>query len=190
MLIALSCIIIILSFCVLPFLFSVKLKADFFGKSGEIKLSVFFIPVYKAKIELEHRSATENNLIISSGKKKDEIHLNADKNDKQSVVSVFRSLPVMSYIIFERLDVEAEIGFSADAFYTTMTAGTVRALFYAVAAFLKSRQNISLREEVRPCYNKNELDFNIFGILKLSIANIINSFIAGLLNKSKNKGVI
>lgn len=190
MLTAISCIVIILSFSVLPFMFSVKLNVDVFSNKGEIKLDVFFIPVYRAEIKFQHDGALKNNLVIQHGKKSDEIHLNADKSDSKSVVTMFRAIPIMSYVIFERLCFDAKIGFNNDAFFTTMTAGVARSLFYAFASFLKSRQQITIEENISPQYNANELDFDVFGILKLSIANIINSFFASLLTKAKNKGVI
>lgn len=187
MLTAFSVIILILTLIVTPFMLSINLKDDLLANKGEIKVSLFFIPVVKAEIMLESVGTTEKNIVITSGKKRDEIHLNTDKNDKKSIVALFKAAPIMSYLTVERLETEASIGFVSDAFATTMTVGVLRTFLGAVTSFLKSRQNIEIRSAIMPSYNKNELDFKIFGILKLSLANIINGFIAGLLNKFEVK---
>ena len=188
MLTAFSIIILVLTFVSLPFVFTVNLKADLFENSGTIAVSLFFVPIFKARIRVESESATEKNIVVISGKKRDEIHLNADKNDKKSVMALFKAAPVMSYLTLEKLDVEAAVGFSAaNAFSTTMIVGVLRTFFGALSAFLKSRQNIAIRNVIVPSYNKNKLDFDVEGIFKLSLANIINGFIAGILNKLEIK---
>ncbi|MCI9518042.1 MAG: hypothetical protein HFK08_02145 [Clostridia bacterium] len=187
MLTAFSIIILVLTFVSLPFVFTVNLKADLFENSGTIAVSLFFVPIFKARIRVESESATEKNIVVISGKKRDEIHLNADKNDKKSVMALFKAAPVMSYLTVEKLDVEAAVGFAANAFSTTMIVGVLRTFFGALSAFLKSRQNIAIRNVIVPSYNKNKLDFDVEGIFKLSLANIINGFIAGILNKLEIK---
>ena len=99
MLIALSVIVIILSFSLVPFIVAVSIDGDVFAGAGNNKLTLFGLPVFKAKFSVESNSALEKNLIIESGKKREEIHLNADKNDDKSIIAFFHAMPIMSYII-------------------------------------------------------------------------------------------
>lgn len=183
MLIALSIIVIILGFTLVPFVIAVSINGDVFEGKGAVKLTVFGVPVFKAKLSVETSGALEKNLIIESGKKKDEIHLNVDKNDDKSIVSFFHALPIMSYLIIERLELYIDIGLKSNAFVTTMTVGFLRTVLLAFTSFLRSRQNIDVTQRITPMYNSDRMDFEAFGIIKLSIANIINSFVAGLMNK-------
>ena len=184
MLIAVSVIILLLTLSVMPFVFTVDVSADMFANYGEIRVKVFFISVFKASVSLESVSPLEKNIVIVSGKKRDEIHINADKNDKKSIVALFHTVPIMSYIRVAGMKFDIQIGFCDNAFTTTMTVGTLRALLCGVSSFLLSRQKTQITGSVMPCYNGNALDFKIFGIFKLSLADIINGFIAGLLSKS------
>ena len=183
MLIALSVIVIILSFSLVPFIVAVSIDGDVFAGAGNIKLTLFGLPVFKAKFSVESNSALEKNLIIESGKKREEIHLNADKNDDKSIIAFFHAMPIMSYIIVEKLELGMDIGLKNNAFVTTMAVGFLRTLMCAFTSFLRSRQNIDITQRITPQYNSDRMDFAAFGIIKLSIANIINSFIAGLKTK-------
>ena len=72
MLIALSVIVIILSFSLVPFIVAVSIDGDVFAGAGNIKLTLFGLPVFKAKFSVESNSALEKNLIIESGKKRED----------------------------------------------------------------------------------------------------------------------
>ena len=183
MLIALSVIVIILGFTLVPFVIAVNISGDIFAGKGNMKLTLFGLPVFKAKLSVESNGALEKNLIIESGKKRDEIHLNADKSDDKSIMAFFHTLPIMSYIIIERLELDVNIGLKNNAFVTTMAVGFLRTLMCAFTSFLRSRQNIDITQRITPQYNSDRMDFAAFGIIKLSIAHIIIRFIAGLKTK-------
>lgn len=187
MLAALSVIIILLGFSLMPFIVSVLVSGDVFSGKGNMKVTLFGITVFKAEIRLESVSALEKNIVVTSGKKRDEIHLNADKDDDKSIVSLLKTLPIMSYIIIERLSVDVSVGLKNNAFVTTMATGILRTFLSAFTSFLANRQHIEIERKVTPEYNSDRMDFELFGIIKISLANIINSFIAGIMNKLKVK---
>lgn len=188
MYVALFVCVIILSILVVPFIFTADLKGDILSGIGTVKVKIFFLTVFNAKWEVERVSAVQKNIIITSGKKRAEIHLNTDKKDSESVMLLFRSFPIASYMVWCHLSVSASVGFAKNAFVTTMTVGTLRIFMESFGAFLKSRQKMSVCKSIEPVYFHDELSFSIYGIIKLSPANIINSVIAGWKNKLGVRG--
>lgn len=168
-------IILILTLIVLPFCLTVNAGVDILGNSGYIKLRLFFIPLFSGKIHLEALDLKHSNLILEFKRKREEIHLNADKNDKQSIRNFIKKVPILSAIRVRNVTFDAAIGKSDDAFFTTLTAGSLRTVFYALAAVLKSREDVTVRERILAVYTEDKLQANVFGIISLSIANIIYS---------------
>lgn len=176
--------ILILNLLILNLRIGLKSHIDFFENDGFFSVYIFSIPIYRAKAHFQQEDLTHNNIIIKHNKKEQEIHLNTDKNDKQSIVALINT-PIASSILIRALDVEAKIGKLNDAFFTTMSLGIFKIAYYSIVSIIKSRQNIIVSEKFTPDYNTNIFEIDFEGIISFSIADIIVSVIKYYLFKNK-----
>ena len=180
MLVFFSVSILVLTFLALPFSLTVNAGVDAGGKRGYIKRCLFFIPVYRAVLRPDGE-AFHKNLMIERRKKTDEIHLNADKNDEKSIMQFFRKTPLLSAVRVRNLTLDVRLGIKDNAAATTFALAGIRAAFGAAAGFFRSREDISVYGRFIPEYNADVLQADAFGIISISIANIIYGFVTSLL---------
>jgi len=158
-------------------LFSVKGRANLFDNDGNFVVKLFFITLTKGKLHLGQDDEEYNSLIIERrGDKKTGIHLNADKEDKQSIVSHMNA-PLFRNMLIRDIEVDFHFGKSNDAFFTTMSIVGIKAVYNTVISILKSRQSFSHRSKFVPTFNTDKLEIEFKGIISISIADIIYSFI-------------
>lgn len=177
--------ILLLTLAVTPLCVTVKTGVDILRNRGYLRLWFFFIPVLRLEFHVESPDFRHRNLIVERKKKKREIHLNADKNDSQSIRNLIKRMPLMRVVRIRNLTIDAAIGKSDDAMFTTFTLGALRTVYYALAAFLKSRENVAVEGAFTPAYNRDVLKADVFGIISLSLANIIISLIQALFSYIK-----
>lgn len=84
--------LLVLTFVVMPVSLSAGFGADAVRRTGYVRVSLFFLPVFRADVRLD---SAFGNLLVTHGKKTDEIHLNADKTDERSIVRLIRR-PMLS----------------------------------------------------------------------------------------------
>ena len=185
MLVFFSVSILVLTVLVTPIMLSVNAGCDVLRNKGYVRLSLFFIPVYKAEVQLEHIDAKHNNILIRHGKKLQEIHINKDKEDDKSVMKFFKKIPILSAVRVRNLTLDISVGFADNAMTTTLTTAGVRVATLSAAAFFKSRERVRVRSCLTPVYGRNVLSADFFGIISLSLANIIYSFMEALKEKIK-----
>lgn len=173
--------LLVLTFVVMPVSLSAGFGADAVRRTGYVRVSLFFLPVFRADVRLD---SAFGNLLVTHGKKTDEIHLNADKTDERSIVRLIRR-PMLSCLRVRRLVLDARVGFRDNAAATTYTLTVLRAAFGAVSAFFRSREDITVLGRFVPAYTADTLEADAFGIISLSIANIIYSLFAALRQRSK-----
>lgn len=178
----LVCTILLLTLAVTPLRVTAKVGADVLQNRGYISLWLFFIPIFKSEFHIESPDSLHRNLIIERKKKKDEIHLNADKNDKKSVRNLIKKSPLLSAIRVRNLTVDVRFGKSDNALMTTFTTGAIRTVFYGLAAFLRSREDVTIESAFTPDYNRDVMQADIFAIVSLSLANVMICLLQGLKN--------
>jgi hypothetical protein len=176
-----------LSIAAMPLRAVVTLRADALKNDGCIALRIFGIDVFGAKIRFESDPGEHNNsIILKRGKKRGEIHLNADKKDKKSVVALLNH-PSLENLKIYSLDVSLRVGKSDDAFFTTVALGTVKVALFSLLGYLKSRYGTHIRESFLPEYNADEFTASARGIISISIADIITSGIYAKFVSKKTK---
>lgn len=189
MLVFLSVTILVLTFLVAPIRVGVEGHVDFFDNDGFFSLKLFSLELLYGEIRFESNDIKHNNLIINIGKskKESEIHLNADKNDDKSIANM-KMPPIAKYLLIRKLGFDVRIGKRDDAFFSTMLLGGVKIFLYSVLSFIKSRfPSVEIDEQFSPEYNEDKLESDFFGIIELSIADIIISLISSKFSSKKNK---
>ena len=66
--------LLVLTFVVMPVTLSAGFGADAVRRTGYVRVSLFFLPVFRADVRLD---SAFGSLLVTHGKKTDEIHLNA-----------------------------------------------------------------------------------------------------------------
>ncbi|MDR2202055.1 MAG: hypothetical protein LBP26_04755 [Clostridiales bacterium] len=188
MIVAVVTVIIVLSVVGLRVRGSVEGHADMIENDGFFVVRIYGVRVFRGDIRFESNDIKHNNLIIEHGKKhkRDEIHLNADRGDRRSVVRLM-SNPVFDNLIVEELAFDVRVGKNNDAFFTTMVLGTLRIMLYSALAFVKSRFYADIAETFTPEYNSDRFESDFFGIISLSIADIIYSYVRAAFKKLRRR---
>lgn len=190
MIISICIVILALNFSVIPFAFLADGFIDVFVNEGTIEVSLFgFVKLFKTEVYLRHLDPLRNNLVVKGKNKEYEFHINADKRDEKSIIKFF-DVDFLPYINIVTLELELEVGKRDDAFFTTMTLGAIRIIFYSIFAALKSSQKLDVRENFVAEYNRDLFRTSFFGIINISIADIIFSFILYLGKKIAKKSRI
>jgi len=176
-LIVILCVILLVYIINFTLFFRVKGKADLFDNDGNFVVKLFFITLTKGKLHLGQDDDEFNSLIIErKGEKKTGVHLNADKEDKQSIVSHMNA-PLFRNVLIRDIEVNFRIGKSNDAFFTTMSIVGIKTVYNTVISILKSRQSFSHRSKFVPAFSEDKLEVEFRSIISISIADIIYSFI-------------
>lgn len=182
-----SLVILALNFLIIPFTLVAEGDIDVFENQGWLRLSLFgAIKLFKTRAYLKHLDPLHNNLILKGRKKDYEFHINADKRDKQSVIKLL-DIEFFPYINIVSIDLELSVGKRDDALFTTLTLGGLKIVFYGIFSFLKSSQKLEISENFIPEYNKDIFRTAFSGIINISFADIIYSFILYLTKKIQNR---
>lgn len=186
MLVFLIICIWVLTLIAVPIRVGVDGFADFFTNNGYIKLYLFGIKIFSAKLHLELDSDKRNNLVVEHGKKQDKIHINNDPKDKKSIMRMIKN-PAFKIVLVEKIIAHFVVGKNNDAFFTTLLLGAVRVVFCGAVAYLKSQQKVDVTESFTPQYNNDVLQVDFTGIIHVSIADIICSIAGNTIRKSRVK---
>ncbi|MDE7395273.1 MAG: hypothetical protein K2M95_04045 [Clostridiales bacterium] len=185
MLVFLCIAILLLWLIALPIRVGVNFYVDVFNNRGFIKVYLFGIRIFYAAIHFEHNKSRHNDLVLEHGKKESKIHLNTDADDKKSVAAMMKN-PVGKNLMIHKLSAHFTVGKTQDAFFTVTLLQWLRVLFYTTAAPIKCRYNTHITESFTPEYNRDVLESDIIGIIGISIANIICSYLTSIF-KNKRK---
>ena len=178
MIIAVVCAIVILYILNLSWVLRVSGALNFFDNDGSFEVKLFFITLAKGKMHFEQDDGSYGSLIIERRNHKEtSVHLNYDKDDKQSVAS-YLDAPLFRNMLVRSVDAGVKIGKSDNAFFTTMAMAAAKSAYYAFIALLKTRQSgMSTRERFIPVYHRDELTADFEGIISISFADIIYSYL-------------
>ncbi len=163
----------------------VNFYLDLFGNDGFIKVYVFGIRIFKAAVHFEHDEQKHNNLVIEHGKKQGKIHLNNDPKDKKSIAAMIRK-PALSNMLVEKVSAHFTAGRVNDAFFTVALLQAMRVVFYGAFAPVKCRYSVQITESFTPVYNRDVWQTDFIGIIGISIADIIVSYIGSFFRKTQN----
>ena len=178
MIVSISITIILLGLITFPFVVSAEGHIDLFGNDGYIRVKLFgAITVYKTQAFVKHIDALHNDLILKNKKRENFFHINADKNDEKSI-SRYLEIKFIPNVKINVLALTLAVGKRDDAVFTTVTLTTLRGVVCAFLAKLKSVQKVKIKDEFIPEYNKDEFSLRFFGIIDLSIADIIYGYIS------------
>lgn len=162
---------------VIIIILSVQLKFDLSGtidaykNDASFKVKFFGIPLFKIFVCMGCGQNGEWSVLITTGTKTKELHLNRNKDDKDSIMSQ-KIPPIFGNLLIENLKVNIKFG-TNDSFVTTMLMGGIKILFYSLFSVLKTYQNISIEESFTPVYNSEAVQMFIGSILSISFADII-----------------
>ncbi len=159
---------------------------DVFQNDGWFKVYVLGVRVVKTEAYFSHIDAVHNNLVLHSKRKDYVWHVNADKNDKKSIIQLF-NIDFLPYINVVSVDLNLQLGKRDDALFTALVTSGARVVACSIFAALKSAQHVEIYEHFVPVYNKDELRIVFEGIINVSVADIIFSFILYLRRKSREK---
>lgn len=178
--------ILILQLLILPFRISIGGHIDFFDNNGNIKVYLFGIRVFKAKIFFEHEKDSHNSIVIKHGKKADQIHINNDPKDKKSIVAVIKN-PALENMLISKVTADFKVGTKDNAFLTSLLLGGIRIASYAAMSFLKCRYKVEIAESFTPTYTDNNFEVDFFSIISISLADIIVSLVKSLFKAKPKK---
>lgn len=144
-------------------------SASGYENTGEFNVYALGFKVFYGKIHIEHNDNLKANIIIEHSAKRDEVHLNANKDDEKSIFSVLAN-PLLSRMCIDNVDFKAHIGNKNDAFATTILLGSIKIVICGALSFVSARYDADIKAEFIPIYNENKLyiEFN----LKMSICLI------------------
>ena len=162
----------------------VNADVDALKNRGGFTVRVFGVKVYAGEFHAESKDITHNNLVIEHKKSRAEVHLSADKEDKDSVIS-YMGTPLFSNLRIKNIDLNARLGLAHDSFITTMAFGTARILLYSALSFIKSRYQAKISESFMPDYHSDRLDFNLYAKIYISPGDLVYGFGLLLVKKAK-----
>jgi len=178
--------IALVSLAALPIRIEIEMSAKIIENSGGFKIRVFGIPVYAGSFYAESKDPTHNNLILVHHEKRAEIHLSADKKDRQSVVS-YLSNPLLSNLRLKYLALDVRLGVKHDPFLTTMAFGSARIVLYSVLGFIKTRFGTEITENFTPDYYSDRLDFSARAEISIRPADILYGLVLATAKAAKDK---
>lgn len=188
MLVFLCIVILVLTVLAMHIRVGMNVYWSLFGNDGFIKVYVFGIRVFKAAIHFEHDTLRQNSLVIEHGKKKGKIHLNNDPEDKRSIAAMLRN-PAFSNLLIEKISAHFTAGRTNDTFFTVALVQALRVVFYGALAPVKCRYDVQITESFTPVYDKDVLQADVIGIIGISIADIIVSYVGSFFHRAKTAGV-
>lgn len=187
------CTILALTLAATPLCVTAHAGVDVKGNAGYITVRLFFIPVFRRRFTVESGDRFYKNLVFEHKKKREEIHLNADKNDNKSVRRFVKKMPLLRVIRIRNLTVDVTVGDSDNAFVTTMIIGSLRMLFCMAAAYLHTRESVTVSGTFTPAYNRDVAKAAAFAIVSVSIAGLVVcavQAVAKIINKRRPKKTV
>ena len=168
--------LILIMILTLQMKFNFSGSIDAYKNNASFRVGLFGIPLFKIFVCMGCGKNGEGSILITIGPKTKELHLNKDKEDKDSIMSQ-KTPPVFSNLLVENLKVDIRLG-TMDAFLTMAIMQTIKIMFYGVFSVLKTRQDLEIEERFTPMFNSETIQVFIGGILSISLADIIYSFIS------------
>ncbi len=184
MLVFLVVILIVLAFAAFQPRVHAEGHLDMFENDGYIAVKLFGIRLFRAAIHFESNDIKHNNLIIKSGKKQNELHLNADKKDEKSIMRIL-NYPAFENIMIIKLEFSVKVGKNNDAFFTSLLLSGIRLAMFSALSYVKSRFGTEIKEGFIPDYNSDKLEMDFTGIISISFADIISSYLLSKLHKKQ-----
>lgn len=177
--------ILLLHFLVIPFAFSIEGHIDLFSNDGFIKVKLYgFIRLFYKQAFVKKVDAMHGDLVLKGGKKEKYYHINANKNDDKSIAKFFKIRFIPSVKI-SYLQARVAVGKSDDAFFTTMTVGGIKIVLLSLFSVVKSSHDVEICDEILPEYNKDAFSIMFFGIITVTLADIIYSYFLYLFRKRR-----
>lgn len=164
---------------------SVGLRADILKNSIEAKIMVFGISIMRVRVSFSEFDLKNRYVWLKINKKPIGIALTTDKENKDSILN-YMTNPIMNAIDFKYFDLSVIVGRINNPFLTAMVLQTIRTGYSAFVAFIKNRQDLDTDQSFVMNYTEDTLKIDFFGIISITLANIIFSFFIAIIRKIKD----
>lgn len=165
---------------------SVDAHADILKNTIEAKIMVFGISIMRVRVSFIEFDLKNRYVWIKINNKPTGIALTVDKNNKDSILN-YMTNPIMNAIDFKYFDLSVTVGRMNNPFFTAMVLQAVRTGYAALVAYIKNRQDLDTDQKFVMNYAEDMLKIDFFGIISITLANIIFSFIVAIIRKIKDK---
>jgi len=165
----------------LPLRIKVKAFFDVADKKGAVLAKLFGIKVFRIEGEIKRG---ENGLLVFNRINKKRYKIKADKKGIKGVLEKLKMLPVIGNLDVRRVSLVMKYG-GGDAAKTVYVLGAVRVIFYALASALDCRDRVEVHEEMTADFEKKSFSIRLYGIICLSIGDIIFGLCVGKFRKLK-----
>lgn len=163
---------------------SVKLEANVLNNAYFLKIFIFGVSIMRVIVSLSEVDIRNRYIWLDINGKPIGIALTTDRENKDSILN-YMSNPLVAAIDFKYFDFSITLGRKNNPFATAMALQAVQSVYASVVAVIKSRQDLATKQNFTMDYTDNVLKFDFFGIISLTLANIIFSFLSALTKKIK-----
>lgn len=173
-----------------PLVISVTVAVNSDDNTGRIKVKLFFITVFKKKIDVEHIKRKINRAINKSEEESEEEEQSKNEGKKPTDKSGFNKFlievakRVVTRIRVRGSDLQLRLG-TGDAAVSAVTVGLLRVAYSQACAVLGYDGGYA---ELVPDYNSECIYVDFWGIFSLCIADIIYAVCAAVI-KSITSGI-
>ncbi len=165
---------------------SVRLHADIPKNRIESKILLFGLSIMRVIISFSELDIANKYVRLKVNGKEIGIALTTDRDNADSVIN-YMTNPIMNAIDFKYFNLTVTAGVNNDPFASAMLLQVMRTAYASAVAFIKNRQDLDTDQRFIMNYANNNFEAEFFGIIGLTIANIIFSFFVALARKIKNK---
>lgn len=161
---------------------SVDFHANLLKNAMDVKIMAFGISIMRVKVSFIELDLANKYVWIKINKKSLGIALTTDRDNKDSILN-YMTNPIINAIDFKYFDLFVNAGICENPFMTAMLLQTVRMGFASVVSYIKNRQDLETDKSFVMNYFENVLKIGFFGIISITLANIIFSFFVAIVRK-------
>ena len=161
-----------------------QLKVDFLNLKGRIKIYFAFIKILDIKFRVVKMADESARIIYGNKKYAKFLRLNADSEDKNSIINWF-GFDFVPKINYTKIKCRVKIGKNDDAFATVVLMQIAKSFLCFLFSYLKSKQLVEIDEEFIPTQNAFTIESNIK--IRVSIAETTTDLIDYFILKKKKK---
>lgn len=165
---------------------SLRFVGDFLANDIYIKIMIFGISAIKIKAEFIEFDVFRRYLWLRIKGKTVGIALTADTDNQDSVLNYLAN-PILKFIDFRFFDINIAIGVAKNAFLTAFIVMGIKSLIFSVISVIKCSQTLKTYERFNAVYGNNCVKADFFGIISMTPANIIFSFVYASIDKIKKQ---
>ena len=170
-LIFLFCLIVLVMFLIYPFLFQFELKFNILRLRGEVSIKIF------NKFKIEFKVRIKNGYVYINHKNKERKEKISNKN-----FNIVLVLNLINQLYFREQFLEllvlANFGFVLDSRVTATVCGYIDVVSKSLLGSIKNNKKSShIFVSVEPKYNEDVLNARIRNIIRISILDVLYTFV-------------